>query len=274
MSQPTVRAALDPRRALAASVYYDVGETRINRRVLYASGAPDGYLYAVDHHHMCRALVDANIPTSAKTPVVDVKGDYSDLASMGDFWTKMLQGENLWLYGSDGNGPVSPSLLPTDFSRMPNDPYRSLAWLVRSNGGYEKLDVPFQVRRAASSPHERGSHANGSLAPPAALPGLRVCAGVPAAEPDSGAEWLRFARRRRGHSVPGLDAVQVGRVQPELLRGRGAERERRRARCGARGDGRRALPGGAQHTGLRRRLARPAKLRVGCTCMGSRGGVL
>eukprot|EP00500_Bicosoecida_sp_ms1_P013516 CAMPEP_0203820910 /NCGR_PEP_ID=MMETSP0115-20131106/41503_1 /ASSEMBLY_ACC=CAM_ASM_000227 /TAXON_ID=33651 /ORGANISM="Bicosoecid sp, Strain ms1" /LENGTH=212 /DNA_ID=CAMNT_0050729929 /DNA_START=63 /DNA_END=697 /DNA_ORIENTATION=+ len=109
-----------------------------------AYGAPDGNLYIVDHHHQCRALLDANIKSSAKKPVIDVKDDYSSLPSMDAFWVRMLAGQNLWLYGSDGKGPLSPSLLPTDLSRMANDPYRSLAWLVRSAGGYAKLDVPFQ----------------------------------------------------------------------------------------------------------------------------------
>lgn len=77
-------------------------------------------------------------------PYVDVQGDFSDLSDMNAFWEKMIATQNVWLYGSTGEHAQSPVLLPTDFARLENDPYRSLAWLVRSNGGYEKLSVPFQ----------------------------------------------------------------------------------------------------------------------------------
>jgi len=38
---------------------------------------------------------------------------------------------------------LSPVLLPEKIKMLQDDPYRSLAWLVRKNGGYKKTAIPF-----------------------------------------------------------------------------------------------------------------------------------
>jgi len=39
---------------------------------------------------------------------------------------------------------VNPYNIPADLKLLGNDPYRSLAYLIRCNGGYDKVDVVYQ----------------------------------------------------------------------------------------------------------------------------------
>jgi len=55
----------------------------------------------------------------------------------------MVQTNYTWLYDEKGNQPMNPMLLST-IERCVNDPYRTLAWLVRHEGGYGKTTVPYQ----------------------------------------------------------------------------------------------------------------------------------
>ena len=97
---------------------------------------PGGELYLTDRHHFAQALLEIG-ETHA---IGRVMHDWSDL-SIDDFWKRMKKEEKCFLFDSEGSGPFDPDLLPKRLSQLQNDPYRSLAWLVRIQGGYKKTRV-------------------------------------------------------------------------------------------------------------------------------------
>ena len=99
---------------------------------------PGGALYMIDHHHVVRAAWEVGL----KDVPIEVKADLSHLAP-ADFWKEMAK--NGWVYPYDqfGGGPHDPALLPDTVGGLADDPYRSLAWKVRMDGGYQKTPIPF-----------------------------------------------------------------------------------------------------------------------------------
>jgi len=49
----------------------------------------------------------------------------------------------VWLYDEKGNQPINPFFLST-LDHLVNDPYRSLAWMARRQGAYNKDVVSYQ----------------------------------------------------------------------------------------------------------------------------------
>lgn len=99
---------------------------------------PGGELYMVDHHHLARAAWEAGIK---KLPV-EQKADYSHLTPE-QFWAKMHAESLVYPYDQYGAGPHPVGTLPSDVRGLADDPYRSLAWRVRDQGGYDKTGKPF-----------------------------------------------------------------------------------------------------------------------------------
>jgi hypothetical protein len=98
---------------------------------------PDGLVYVIDHHHLALALLKEGFKTSP----VEVAADYSTL-SVADFWAKMTAQQ--WVHPFDGKGIERPiTAIPTRLEALQDDPYRSLATLVRYAGGYVKTETPF-----------------------------------------------------------------------------------------------------------------------------------
>lgn len=99
---------------------------------------PKNRLYIIDRHHTAKAA------WLAKIPRIDarLKTDFSRLSEK-NFWEKME--EKKWVYPYDrfGKGPHPPSALPKTVRGLKDDPYRSLAWKVREEGGYKKVEKPF-----------------------------------------------------------------------------------------------------------------------------------
>lgn len=104
---------------------------------------PEGF-YMTDKHHTVRALLEAGGDVAASLVVANLTLDLSRATSMSAFWSLMLVNDQMWLYDDRGRAPINPSLVPSTPLRMVNDPYRSLAWAVRNNGGYAQLPLPFQ----------------------------------------------------------------------------------------------------------------------------------
>ncbi|HVM62053.1 MAG TPA: ParB-like protein [Verrucomicrobiae bacterium] len=100
---------------------------------------PGGVPYLLDHHHLARALLVAGLTNSL---VAEVKENWSKLPEP-EFWTKMK--EQHWVYLRDEAGrPISdPQNLPPSIQAMHDDPYRSLSWLVREQGGYRQTEGLF-----------------------------------------------------------------------------------------------------------------------------------
>jgi len=100
----------------------------------------DGGFYMKDRHHLTRALNDADVDDSLKYLTCNVTENW---VSHKKFWSRMIEEEHVWLYDEKGLQPVSPLHLPRHADKLVDDPFRSLAWMVRNAGGYGKSDLPF-----------------------------------------------------------------------------------------------------------------------------------
>ncbi len=98
---------------------------------------PNDQIHIIDHHHLGFALMKEGF----KTAPVEVEADFSNLAEP-EFWTTM-EGKH-WVYPVDGKGRVQNIAdIPDDLLDMEDDPYRSLAGVVRQEGGFTKTLTPF-----------------------------------------------------------------------------------------------------------------------------------
>jgi hypothetical protein len=100
---------------------------------------PGGVPFIVDRHHLVRLLLDTNLRSQAYALV---RANWRDL-SLDEFWKRMRENHWVYLYDERGQGPRSPADLPENVAGLKDDPYRTLAWLVRERGGYAKTEVPF-----------------------------------------------------------------------------------------------------------------------------------
>jgi len=91
--------------------------------------------FAIDHHHLARALWDAGKRDLAVPTVVAENWGPLD----GNHFWKAMARRN-WLYPFDGlgAGPCKPSALKADVGELENDLYRSLAWRGRERYVYIK----------------------------------------------------------------------------------------------------------------------------------------
>lgn len=97
--------------------------------------------YLIDHHHLCSALHKMGVESCYAGTVCD----YSEL-SQEQFWVAMARRNYLWPHKPDGtaaDGHELPGLLPQTVEGLADDPYRSLAALVRKAGGFNKSTKPF-----------------------------------------------------------------------------------------------------------------------------------
>lgn len=98
---------------------------------------PDQGLYVIDHHHLALALLREKYDIVP----VDIVHDFSRL-SKKDFWREMQARRLVHLEDAEGK-PRSIDALPPYLSDLSDDPYRSLAWFVRNNGGFDKVATPY-----------------------------------------------------------------------------------------------------------------------------------
>ena len=93
--------------------------------------------YIVDHHHLGLALHQVG----QKKVFLMVLADWSHL-ERATFW-RMMEFHQ-WVYPFNEKGRrVSVDLLPIHVGELTDDPYRSLAGLVRKAGGYAKDTTPY-----------------------------------------------------------------------------------------------------------------------------------
>lgn len=94
--------------------------------------------FLVDHHHLVRACWESRID------MVHLS-ELDDLSKLDDdaFWKKLASKNWCHLYDPFGGGPHSYKNLPDSVRGLGDDPFRSLAWLVREAGGYLKSEAPF-----------------------------------------------------------------------------------------------------------------------------------
>lgn len=101
----------------------------------------DKRMYIIDHHHLCFAAYDNNIDELYG----NIVKDYSSLTK-DEFWNTMISEKYVWLYNEHGNIMALDNFLeelPISINKLKNDPYRSLAGIIRNEGGYDKIWTPF-----------------------------------------------------------------------------------------------------------------------------------
>jgi hypothetical protein len=99
-------------------------------------GPGDEY-YILDHHHLGIALIEEGV----KEVWVTKLDDMSWLEEV-IFWRTMEF--RAWAHLYDNKGRRRPyTEMPDRLTKLQDDPYRSLAGLVRTSGGYAKDEVPF-----------------------------------------------------------------------------------------------------------------------------------
>ncbi|WP_300452205.1 ParB-like protein [Accumulibacter sp.] len=105
--------------------------------------------YLTDHHHLARALWEvasgkneAGIDESNARVAVEVLYNWSVLKDYS-FWKAMHDNSWVYLFDHMGGGPLPPDALPKHIKDLRNDPYRGLAWYVRTAFGYDKMPADF-----------------------------------------------------------------------------------------------------------------------------------
>lgn len=99
---------------------------------------PEGKLYMIDHHHTTQAFY----LEGQETVYIEVIEDFSKLSEK-EFWEKMIKKKWCWLLDENGNGPIDPKELPKTLKDLKDDPYRTLAGMVKDAGGFEDKDIPY-----------------------------------------------------------------------------------------------------------------------------------
>jgi hypothetical protein len=96
---------------------------------------PANALYVIDHHHGARAWLDYG----KKTGICVIK---EVLSTNVEQFREELKKRN-WDRLKDGDGrDITWAQMPTTLSGLTNDPYRTLAWMVRKAGGFCRALMP------------------------------------------------------------------------------------------------------------------------------------
>jgi hypothetical protein len=98
---------------------------------------PRGKYYIIDHHHLCKAVYNLD----QEEVYIDVIMDCSDMP-VPDFWALMMERKYVWLFDHNGK-KIDIDDLPKNIRHLKDDPYRSLAGIIRRMGAYEKVAAPF-----------------------------------------------------------------------------------------------------------------------------------
>ncbi|WP_375463561.1 ParB-like protein [uncultured Methylobacterium sp.] len=93
--------------------------------------------YVIDHHHLCRALLEEGVDSVLVTVVADLHDLDKDA-----FWT--VCDHRSWVHPYDADGVRAGFKdIPRTMADLADDPYRSLAGELRRAGGFAKDTTPF-----------------------------------------------------------------------------------------------------------------------------------
>lgn len=98
-----------------------------------------GRYFVVDGHHTLTAIVEAS---GHRELTLELAADLSSLHDTSAFWGEMAQRH--FLYGKRLGEPVSPQAYPESLVDLDDDPFRSVAWLIRKMGAFDDLKQPYQ----------------------------------------------------------------------------------------------------------------------------------
>jgi hypothetical protein len=109
----------------------------LGRHMIPVVRGPKDRHYIVDHHHLCRALIEEGV----RDILVNVIADLSGL-TRGSLWVYL--DSRAWCHPYDADGKRRDfDDIPTSVAKMADDPYRSLAGELRRAGGFAKETTPF-----------------------------------------------------------------------------------------------------------------------------------
>jgi hypothetical protein len=109
----------------------------LGRHMIPVVIGPKARHYVIDHHHLCRALIEEGV----KDILVTVEADLSRLPKAA-FWFYL--DSRSWCHPYDAEGRrLQFDDIPKSITDMPDDPYRSLAGELRRAGGCAKDEAPF-----------------------------------------------------------------------------------------------------------------------------------
>ncbi len=115
----------------------DKGSEFLGRLMVPVVWGPKEFHYVIDHHHLCRALLEEGV----KDILVNVVADLRALPGKS-FWVYL--DNRSWCHPYDGNGVRQGfEAIPKSLAEMTDDPYRSLAGELRRAGGFAKEGIPF-----------------------------------------------------------------------------------------------------------------------------------
>jgi hypothetical protein len=98
---------------------------------------PKDRAYVLDHHHLCRALLEEGVEEILVNPWLDLS-----TLKVREFWTYM--DNRGWCHPYDAEGDRTGfAAIPGKIADMKDDPYRSLAGELRRAGGFAKDITPF-----------------------------------------------------------------------------------------------------------------------------------
>jgi hypothetical protein len=91
---------------------------------------PDGQLFVTDHHHGARAW----LLTGYASGICSIEPDPSS-ADPEKFWPRLEELKKVHFENKDG-AVITPDALPKSLEQLPDDPYRTLAWMLRKKDGF------------------------------------------------------------------------------------------------------------------------------------------
>jgi hypothetical protein len=125
------------RTAKLASMADQDGAKLLRKHIIPVVKGPKARFFIIDHHHLCRALLDAGSKNVLVTVVLNLerlKGD--------EFWSYLDHKALVHPFDEDGKRGQYGDI-PKSVTEMRDDPFRSLAGAVRRRGGYAKDTTPF-----------------------------------------------------------------------------------------------------------------------------------
>jgi hypothetical protein len=97
---------------------------------------PENALFIIDHHHGASAWLLAERPFA----LCEI-AERAPLSSEAQFWSNLIKDNLVRLADEDGKA-IAPEELPSGLAQLPDDPYRTLAWRLRKNGGFCRSIMP------------------------------------------------------------------------------------------------------------------------------------
>jgi hypothetical protein len=115
----------------------DKGAKFLGDHMIPVIWGPKNLHYVIDHHHLCRALMDEGVEDILVNVVADVRA-----LTKASFWVFLDNRD--WCHPYDAEGRRRDfDDIPTAIAKMDDDPYRSLAGELRRSGGFAKDATPF-----------------------------------------------------------------------------------------------------------------------------------